>query len=247
MNKALLVASIFCGLISTAQASVVKVSGADIDFYYDNTYYKSAVAEGNSITFGGLDFTAQGTVTTAKPIDWTSPPNIGNWKQNTGAFTVVARDGYVLNNLIHGAFFASYVAPEGTFVDMQVMGNIFSDGQRIGAYGMDMGERSNSTSGSFLAFNTDPDQAPWGIAWMDGQIKGELKQLSFDEEYLGMIWQSDKGSSNLGLQSVSYNFSVLPSMNNPVTPVPEPESFAMMLSGLGMMGFIARRRSKSSR
>lgn len=28
-----------------------------------------------------------------------------------------------------------------------------------------------------------------------------------------------------------------------VTPVPEPETFAMLLSGLGMMGFIGRRRS----
>lgn len=30
-----------------------------------------------------------------------------------------------------------------------------------------------------------------------------------------------------------------------VTAVPEPESYAMMLAGLGLMGFIARRRKKS--
>ena len=33
----------------------------------------------------------------------------------------------------------------------------------------------------------------------------------------------------------------------PVLAVPEPESYAMMLAGLGLMGFIARRRSKFSK
>lgn len=33
----------------------------------------------------------------------------------------------------------------------------------------------------------------------------------------------------------------------PVTPVPEPESYAMMLAGLGVMGFIALRRRRSER
>jgi len=31
---------------------------------------------------------------------------------------------------------------------------------------------------------------------------------------------------------------------NPVAPVPEPETYAMMLAGLGLMGFVARRRGK---
>ena len=35
------------------------------------------------------------------------------------------------------------------------------------------------------------------------------------------------------------------STNGAVTPVPEPESYAMLLAGLGLMGTIARRRSKS--
>ena len=34
--------------------------------------------------------------------------------------------------------------------------------------------------------------------------------------------------------------------NISLSPVPEPESYAMMLAGLGLMGFIARRRAKSS-
>jgi hypothetical protein len=41
--------------------------------------------------------------------------------------------------------------------------------------------------------------------------------------------------------SVSIN-----TLEGTVSPVPEPESFAMLLAGLGLMGAIARRRSKAA-
>ena len=46
-------------------------------------------------------------------------------------------------------------------------------------------------------------------------------------------------NSGVGPNSGSYNGNI-----TLTTPVPEPESYAMFLSGLGLMGFIARRRSK---
>lgn len=36
------------------------------------------------------------------------------------------------------------------------------------------------------------------------------------------------------------------SFNNVVTAVPEPETFAMLLAGLGLVGMVARRRNKGS-
>ena len=39
-----------------------------------------------------------------------------------------------------------------------------------------------------------------------------------------------------GLYGVSVNF------NSTTAPIPEPETYAMMLAGLGLMGFVARRR-----
>lgn len=36
------------------------------------------------------------------------------------------------------------------------------------------------------------------------------------------------------------------SPNNPITPVPEPETYAMMLAGLGLLGFVAGRRKQKA-
>lgn len=51
-------------------------------------------------------------------------------------------------------------------------------------------------------------------------------------------------STKLGGAGASFKSATL-TYTPAVTPVPEPESYAMMLAGLGLMGAIARRRNKS--
>lgn len=41
------------------------------------------------------------------------------------------------------------------------------------------------------------------------------------------------------------NFSISTSLNLVTPPVPEPETYALMLAGLGMVGFLTRRRRKA--
>ena len=50
---------------------------------------------------------------------------------------------------------------------------------------------------------------------------------------MGEGGEGDGGEGGLGV--VSWNFN---------SPVPEPETSAMMLAGLGMLGFAARRREQ---
>ena len=59
---------------------------------------------------------------------------------------------------------------------------------------------------------------------LDGFNFGEIK-----------LAPSDKGMS---VSSVVLNYTAA------TAPVPEPESYAMLLAGLGVMGFVARRRQK---
>ncbi len=66
---------------------------------------------------------------------------------------------------------------------------------------------------------------------------GGLTENSLGGDYYLLITGTNSGD---GLNSSSYNGNI-----TLTTPVPEPESYAMFLSGLGLMGFIARRRSKN--
>ncbi len=76
--------------------------------------------------------------------------------------------------------------------------------------------------------------------------------------YLGNTLQGTSTGLNFSfnnLQSGTYTLKASGTVANgfnvlitsyTVTPVPEPESYAMLLAGLGVMGAIARRRSKTA-
>ena len=73
-----------------------------------------------------------------------------------------------------------------------------------------------------------------------------------------MIWTIDFAGTNLSFDSPSLKVQFLTGANATsktgsllsqtipaVTPIPEPETYAMMLAGLGLLGFVARRRRQS--
>ena len=66
--------------------------------------------------------------------------------------------------------------------------------------------------------------------------------LSFDADHLSVNWQG------LGFGGGSLHFittSIPPELataDSATSPVPEPEIYAMFMAGLGLMGFMARRR-----
>lgn len=81
-------------------------------------------------------------------------------------------------------------------------------------------------------------EGSWVAAFNDG--RNPRFTLMKNENYSLRITGNTKSSTPGGFGQVS-----ITTVNGSVTAIPEPETFAMLLAGLGLMGSIARQRSKA--
>jgi hypothetical protein len=63
--------------------------------------------------------------------------------------------------------------------------------------------------------------------------------------YYFSVGGNTSGTAKQGLYT--FAIDVAPSEATPPSPVPEPETYAMMLAGLGLLGFAARRKAKADK
>ena len=95
-------------------------------------------------------------------------------------------------------------------------------------------------SGQNLNFSTVVlDGAAWDVSNYNG------KSIKFGNAYLEVtadrpVTLTLSGTTYAALSSPAYSGSIT------VTAIPEPETFAMLLAGLGLVGTIARRRKLSA-
>jgi hypothetical protein len=93
----------------------------------------------------------------------------------------------------------------------------------------------------------DTNELEWSFGTMDGEVLQSWKDPSasgwtqFTKTFNFTKKSSVKLEFEAGGKSDSYGGSI---DNISVTAVPEPETYAMLLAGLGLMGTIARRRNK---
>lgn len=86
-----------------------------------------------------------------------------------------------------------------------------------------------------LAADSDPSAQPNGVnpgEWLNIRFAGE----SFANVVAGL----NSGDLRVGIHV--QGFATGGSESFVTTPIPEPETYAMLLAGLGLMGFVARRR-----
>lgn len=109
---------------------------------------------------------------------------------------------------------------------------------------------SISTTGAWTSFNTS--LSVWTGSWNEIASNTGSQPFSPDDD----TWMSSLLFSPLSASPTEYKLTVSGSKLDgpagyggnisvsPVTPVPEPEIYAMLAAGLGLMGFVARRRKQ---
>ena len=93
----------------------------------------------------------------------------------------------------------------------------------------------NAGYGTLAAFNSNAMAMNWAsVAKTQGALWSDTGRVRILNLY-------DTRSGTVG----AYTFSGNHQDQLYITPVPEPETYAMLLAGLGLMGFVARRRARA--
>lgn len=128
------------------------------------------------------------------------------------------------------AYLGSATAPT-TFLTAITNGSFSTDGSLAGT---GLSEGSSAIRLNALATSATPDYAEY-----TGPRSGLASLDAYKEQVSNVAnWTVDTNDGSYA--STTPNLTAFS-----VTAVPEPESYAMFLAGLGLMGFIARRRSSN--
>jgi hypothetical protein len=169
-------------------------------------------------------------------------PAAGNYLSLTAKFSAGAADwSAYMSDTTHGAFFA--FAPTGC------ADNCYSTPAQAGIrfYYSDGG---NSSASTFVPLDlTQFHTYEWLVKGgrvdyrIDGQFvfSGAAYQSVLDNPLLVIGDGSGPTQTGLGSMTItSVTWDTAPAMNS-LAPIPEPETYALMLAGLGLVGWAARR------
>ena len=241
LSRCLLAAIFAAGAVGSAHAvNLVEVAGANIKFYYDADFWGlgSATVVGNSISFALVDdFTINAKSRTPTAINYST-----YGEKAVGALFAVANDGYLLRTSFTQTINGNYSLAPGNSrgeagVRAEVAGGTgFSGGKLKGAFSL--GEvYGNYLASSYQAPAADNYSVTKQLFSAPNNTTSYFNALQFDPQLSVLVRQVGIGSSDMALTGLTYNF---------VVAVPEPETYAMMIAGLGLMGFVARRRKQNA-
>lgn len=128
-----------------------------------------------------------------------------------------------------------------------------SDLERLASYVLDNSLLTNGVQSAAFQLavweivNESNRSQPYSIGTNDFRVTGgDWAARTLAGAWLGIV--------NAGTYAIGYSLGVwdgpnttqdLAMFSKVVTPVPEPETYAMLIAGLGLMGFIARRRRQA--
>jgi hypothetical protein len=232
MKKSLLVLAFAAAFTGSASAAVQSVDAGNYTFTYDDSFWGISEGtvfgqSGNTFTFSNLGYSA---LMAGQPSGERST-DFSDWAY-VGAVSVQAKSGYQIQSIISGAVGqiattvgsadGAYAYAAGdTFTQWNSSGSIFSD---TSVYSEKDGSVSLGMNGSYNVS---------GSANLGGVRQADLTYFQTGG------WVAVAGiNSSASISHDATYFTVQ------VSAVPEPDSYAMLLAGLGVIGALVRRRAK---
>lgn len=231
MKKSLLVLAFAAAFAGSASAAVQSVDAGNYTFAYDDSFWGIAQGtvfgrSGNTFTFSNLGYSAAAAgqrsgESSSEFLDWI----------DVGAVSVQAKSGYQIQSIISGTVgqIATTVggaegyayAGADTYAQWNGRGGFYSD---TATYSEKDGSASFGANGPYSVS---------GSANLGGIQRADLTYFQTG----GWVSVAGRNSSASISHDVSY-FTVQ------VSAVPEPDTYAMLLAGLGLIGALVRRRAK---
>ena len=238
LPRRLLVAALLAaGVASSAQAvNFVEIDGANLTFFYDADFWGLGTASvtGNKISFAiSDDFDV-----TAKSSTVSGHGAAAHVDDNSLSVFAVAKSGYSVSSLVQASSSTSvnFTTGNGTAAGVlsgSVSGGAFNGDDFVAIH------NDGSYYDDFQLYTGSSPYSTTAALAANGGVAGNFYAATGVETFIGVgTEQYGKGLSHAALTDVSYNFSV--------TAVPEPETYAMLLAGLGLVGFTARRRKQAA-
>ena len=237
-RRAILVALAGAAFAGSSHATnLVEIDGTNIKFYYDADFWGSApTVTGNSISFDLSDdfaLTAKGRIAGAhKEVSYRD--------RGTGVLFAVAKDGAAIKTSYTQSF-SGHANVDTSSADGEALastgtygGTDFTGGKMVGQTLL-----GYATASAYYEYGAP---AAAGDFFRSRQLdssgfkpKQYYRALQLDPLLSVDLRQFGIGTAQIALTDISYSF---------VMAVPEPETYAMMIAGLGLVGFAARRRGR---
>ena len=217
---------------TSASAAVQTVDAVGYTFSYDDSFWGTSVGttfsnSGNVFTFSGLGYVTSATGTRRGYIS----SNYGD--DFTAAVSITAKSGYQISGIVTGAT-GNLSAISGSAAASEASASVYAGSSWL----TNAGYLNATSAGEASAFANGGTSDVHAYSTTDRGMLSFAAGTTYAESYYylsGGTKASLLGSSASASQDTA-SFAVS------VTAVPEPETYAMLLAGLGLVGAVSRRR-----